>query len=407
MTDKTKKQTEQEAEPQPTVVTLVLPVDSTKPAMVYVENGDIGHMSTFLYDGFKDIVVALNDGMTAFVEKVVPNPPTHIKNTPPKTRRKSKKEKKAKTAKAPGKPPFKLIDTNGNQRRLNKMFDPFDLQERFHKTNPGFQFKTLEEAVEVATILIDAGLEKSIKITYSNGKTAQEIPAKCNEPALEEATVDNDHDEIVNTTDDNVGETDISDADTDDEVEDTDDVDPDDEPEGDDSDKAENTDNDDDSDEIAIPETLAKASTATRDIYKIVQNSHLATSIHEAILKGKHHGWKKMKAKQQNVKGIIAMYVDGKEEAVEAIYQIALDSFEYDDPQEPVAGTTPSKQPAPVITAITSPERAAAQGIPTHQSFTLATDDDDDDSSDMSDLSADPTGVAQDNNVPDEQKELV
>ena len=84
-----------------------------------------------------------------------------------------------------------------------------------------------------------------------------------------------------------------------------------------------------------------------------------------------------MKAKQQNVKGIIAIYVDGKEESVEAIYQIALNSFEYDDPPQET-DLQPGKQPAPVVTSVTSPELAAEKGIPTHQTFTLATDDDDD-----------------------------
>ena len=412
MTDKAQKPNKQAEEPKPTVVTLVLPADKTKPASVHVQNGDIGHMSTFTYDDFKDIVVALNGGMTAFVEKVVPNPPTHIKNTPSKsTTHKSKKAKKTKKAKAPGKPPFKLMDATGTQRQLNKMFDPFELQERFHKTNPKFQFKTLEEAVEVATILIDAGLEKSIKITYANGKTAQELPAKAEEPISQKSTdktdeIDEEEEIITTVTDedaddeqvanpsaeshedvgDESAEDDIDDEpedaddDSDDEFDDdgiNDEIDEDAGDELEEDDINEESDDNDQQEAIAIPESIADSSDAIRDIYQIVKNSHLAQSIHEAILKGKHHGWKKMKAKQQNVKSIIAMYVDGKEESVEAIYQIALNSFEYDDPPQET-NLQPRKQPAPVVTSVTSPELAAEKGIPTHQTFTLATDDDDD-----------------------------
>ena len=52
----------------PTVITLVLPADASQSATITVRNGSLGHMDTFAYDGFKDVCVALNDGMTAFVQ---------------------------------------------------------------------------------------------------------------------------------------------------------------------------------------------------------------------------------------------------------------------------------------------------------------------------------------------------
>ena len=134
MSDKNK------AEETPTVITLVLPTDTSKAATVTVRNGELGHMSTFAYDGFKDICVALNEGMTAFVQ-VQANPPRDIKSA--KAKPKQAKASK-KTKKAPGKPPYKLIDGAGNPRTLDKMFDPFDLQEKYHKSNSKFQFERTE-----------------------------------------------------------------------------------------------------------------------------------------------------------------------------------------------------------------------------------------------------------------------
>ena len=119
-----------EAEASPTVITLVLPVDKTKPATVTVRNGDLGHLSSFAYDDFKDICTALNDGMRAFVG-VQANPPKDIQSAKPVAKKTSKKASKKK-AKAKGKAPYRLQDASGQTRTLSKMLDPFELQEKYH-----------------------------------------------------------------------------------------------------------------------------------------------------------------------------------------------------------------------------------------------------------------------------------
>lgn len=167
-----------EAEASPTVITLVLPVDKTKPATVTVRNGDLGHLSSFAYDDFKDICTALNDGMRAFVG-VQANPPQNIQATKPVSKPvKPSKKKKAskKQAKAKGKAPYRLQDASGQTRTLSKMLDPFELQEKYYKANPSLKFDSLEEACEVAQSLIDAGIEKTVTITYSNGQAVKVLP---------------------------------------------------------------------------------------------------------------------------------------------------------------------------------------------------------------------------------------
>lgn len=165
-----------EAEASPTVITLVLPVDKTKPATVTVRNGDLGHLSSFAYDDFKDICTALNDGMRAFVG-VQANPPKDIQSAKPVAKKTSKKAPKKK-AKAKGKAPYRLQDASGQTRTLSKMLDPFELQEKYHKANPTLKFDSVEEACEVAQILIDAGIEKTVTITYSNGEAVKVLPEK-------------------------------------------------------------------------------------------------------------------------------------------------------------------------------------------------------------------------------------
>lgn len=337
---------------EPTVITLVLPTDTSKPATVTVRNGDLGHMSTFHYDGFKDICVALNDGMTAFVG-VQANPPKDIQPAKPKAKSKKKKAKKQKAA---GKPPYTLTDASGATRTLNKMFDPFELQETYYKTNPKFKFKDLDEAIAVAQVLIDAGLEKQITITYSNGKAAKVLPETEDDeveqppPDADDAHPDEDSDSDADVADDEMFASEV----------DTETADVGDLPVN----KAKTTD------------TSTLDTDAKRAMFTILDDEALVLAIYNDVQNKKKHGWKKNLMKQREVKGFIAVHVDGKEDLVEQLYQIALDSADFDDA---VDASNPSEAaPAPVIQVLTSPEKAKREGIPETNEFTLATDDEDD-----------------------------
>jgi len=338
---------------EPTVITLVLPTDTSKPATVTVRNGDLGHMSTFHYDGFKDICVALNDGMTAFVG-VQANPPKDIQSAKPKAKSKKKKAKKQKAA---GKPPYTLTDVSGATRTLNKMFDPFELQETYHKTNPKFKFKDLDEAIAVAQVLINAGLEKQITITYSNGKAAKVLPEIEDDDPVEQPPPDA---EDAHPDEDSGNDTDAADDET----------------------FASET-NTETADTVDVPVNKAKTTdTSTLDtdakhaMFAVLDDEVLVLAIYNDVQNKKKHGWKKNLMKQREVKGFIAVHVDGKEDLVEQLYQIALDSSEFDDV---VDASNPSEAAsAPVIQVLTSPEKAKREGVPEYNEFTLATDDEDD-----------------------------
>lgn len=338
--------------PEPTVITLVLPTDTSKPATVTVRNGDLGHMSTFHYDGFKDICVALNDGMTAFVG-VQANPPKDIQPAKPKAKSKKKKAKKQKAA---GKPPYTLTDASGATRMLNKMFDPFELQETYYKTNPKFKFKDLDEAIAVAQVLIEAGGEKQMTITYSNGKAAKVLPETEDDeveqppPDADDAHPDEDSDSDADAADDEMFASEV----------DTETADVGDLPVN----KAKTTD------------TSTLDTDAKRAMFTVLDDEALVLAIYNDVQNKKKHGWKKNLMKQREVKGFIAVHVDGKEDLVEQLYQIALDSAEFDDA---VDASNPSEAaPAPVMQVLTSPEKAKREGIPEYNEFTLATDDEDD-----------------------------
>lgn len=302
----------------PTVITLVLPADASQRATITVRNGSLGHMDTFAYDGFKDVCVALNDGMTAFVQ-VRADPPTNIQSATPK-----------KTAKRAGKPPYKLLNANGDVRRLDKMFDPFELQEKYHKSNPAFKFKDLDEATEVAHVLIEAGLEKEITIAYSNGKPAKVLPDAAS----------------------------------------------DDEPPADDDQGSQNTD-ETPSDADSADETKSLDTDAKQAMLAVLADDALVETLYDAIQTQKKHGWKKTLVKQREVKGIIAAHVNGQDDIVEQIYQIALDSVEFETASDP--SSSASAEAAAGMEVMTSSESAKQDGTSDQTAFTLATDDPDDD----------------------------
>jgi len=338
---------------EPTVITLVLPTEPSKPATVTVRNGELGHMSTFHYDGFKDICVALNEGMTAFVG-VQANPPKDIQSATPKVTSKKKKPKKQKAA---GKAPYTLVDASGATRTLNKMFDPFELQDKYHKTNPKFKFKELDEAIAVAHVLIEAGLEKQITITYSNGKSAKILPETEDDDPIEQPPPDADDD----YPDDN-SDSDVDSASAEASASET------------------NTETSDADDLPVNKEKTADTSTldtdAKRAMFAVLDDEALVLAIYNDIQNKKKHGWKTYLMKQREVKGFIAVHVDGKDDLVEQLYQIALDSVEFDDAVD--ASNSSDIAPAPVIRVLTSPEKAKRDGVPETNEFTLATDDDDD-----------------------------
>ena len=346
-------QSDKNKTPEPTVITLVLPTDTSKPATVTVRNGDLGHMSTFHYDGFKDICVALNEGMTAFVG-VQANPPEDIQSAKPKAKSKKKKAKKQKAA---GKPPYTLTDASGATRTLNKMFDPFELQETYHKTNPKFKFKDLDEAIAVAQVLIDAELEKQITITYSNGKAAKVLPETDGDDPVEQPPSDADdaHLDENSDSDDDASDDEMSASEVNTETADAGDVP---------VNKAKTTD------------TSTLDTDAKRAMFAVLDDETLVLAIYNDVQNKKKHGWKKNLMKQREVKGFIAVHVDGKDDLVEQLYQIALDSVEFDDAVD--ASNLSDIAPAPVIQVLTSPEKAKREGIPEYNEFTLATDDEDD-----------------------------
>lgn len=66
-------------------------------------------------------------------------------------------------------------------------------------------------------------------------------------------------------------------------------------------------------------------------ISKVVKNVELAHTIHQAILKGKQHGWKRMLIKQRSIKRLIFEHVTNHDQ-VDQIYNIAFEAPAYDDP---------------------------------------------------------------------------
>ena len=144
----------------------------------------------------------------------------------------------------------------------------------------------LNEAVEVATVLIEAGLEKTISIVYSNGKTAKVLP-EADKPE------DSDNDETSSSDDDDDGKHDSDDASDINHPEDAEESATDDggdplEPAADSESDGEATSEPSD---ITYPDALDTA--AKRAIYDIVTDEARTLSIYKDILLKKKHGWEK------------------------------------------------------------------------------------------------------------------
>ena len=316
-----------EAEATPTVITLVLPVDKTKPATVTVRNGDLGHLSSFAYDDFKDICTALNEGMRAFVG-VQANPPKDIQSAKPVAKKSNKKATKKK-AKAKGKAPYRLQDASGQTRTLSTMLDPFELQEKYHKVNPKLKFDDLDEACEVAQILIDAGIEKTVTISYSNGEAVKILPEQKDKVSAEVITSDDvsvaEAEIPVTTNHVVVNEELVAEADEDVSVDTSDTGVPVITEESD-----EEATGDDDPENVAP--AGSEADTATDTISTDASADEPASK-----------------------EGIVD--------------DLATDAL--------VVDATTSAKPAPVIQVLTSAELAKEEGVPEYNEFSLATDDND------------------------------
>ena len=324
-----------EAEATPTVITLVLPVDKTKPATVTVRNGDLGHLSSFAYDDFKDICTALNDGMRAFVG-VQANPPKDIQSAKPVAKKTSKKASKKK-AKAKGKAPYRLQDASGQTRTLSKMLDPFELQEKYHKANPKLKFDSVEEASEVAQILIEAGIEKTVTITYSNGEAVKVLPEKEDKASAEVVTSDDvsvaEAEIPVTTNHVVVNEEVVAEADEDVSVDTSDTGVP------------------------VITEESDEEATSDDDPEKEVVTEAVAPEVSEADTATDTISTDASADDPASKEGIV------DDSATDAL----------------VVDATTSAKPAPVIQVLTSAELAKEEGMPEYNEFSLATDDDDDD----------------------------
>ncbi len=261
---------------QPTVITIVLPADGQdKSASIAVKQGDLGHVSTFVYEDFATICRALNTGLGSF-NTVKANPPGDVesaqKTVKPTKKNKTSKPKPKKQEKPAGKPPYHLLNAAGARRELMMMTDPFDVTEKCMK-NQKMVFKDQAEAEEIAQMLVDAG-EKTITIAFKNGKTAKVI-GEAPMPTSSEDTIS-----TASTTDD--------------------------------SDESESTD---------YPDGIE--SETQQALYEHLEVVELVLAIEAEVNKIKKHDWTNNLIKQREVKGAIHKHVN--EADVEAIYQIIFD----------------------------------------------------------------------------------
>lgn len=253
-------------EPQPTVITIVLPPEGDKkPASLTIQQGDLGHMSTFQHDDFAAICRALNSGLGKLLA-VQANPPGDVesaaKKVKPKTKVQSKgKAKPAKKDKPVGKPPYHLLNVAGKRRELITMTDPFEVTEKCMK-NRKLVFKELTDAEEIAQMLVDAG-ETRITIVFKNGKTAKIV---------------GEVDEIPSTPDESDSSADY-------------------------------------------PEGIE--SYTQHALYDHLEDVTLVLAIEAEVKKIKKYDWTNNLIKQREVKGAIHKHVS--EEEVEDIYQIFFD----------------------------------------------------------------------------------
>jgi hypothetical protein len=153
-----------------TVITLVLPPDhSDDPATVTIQHADIDHTGTFECTNFADICRALNNSLKA-VSQVQP------REEPAPDESESSETAPVNTPEPEGRPPYRLQTTDGKPRTLT-MLDPFELQERYHKTNRSYRFDELDEALSVAEALVAAGEDDVLHLVDANGDIVQDVSA--------------------------------------------------------------------------------------------------------------------------------------------------------------------------------------------------------------------------------------
>jgi hypothetical protein len=265
-----------------TVITLTLPPDTGEHATLSIRCGDIDHHATFDGDTFADICRALHAGLKTVITlpdtspaqtqaasaaapapepNTMPQPAATTANTentddPPPT-----------DEEAPiGKPPYRLHTPDGKHRTLG-MGDPFELQERYHKTHRRYIFNDLDDIRAVARTLVQAGQHDELHILSSDGQTVQ-VVTDC-EPDSSPDAIDTD---------------------------------------------------------------------AKQAMYDILGDETRTLAVYRSIQGIRKHGWKTHLIKQREVKAIIFSQVSDSgrldpdtERIVEALYQVALDSAEFDD----------------------------------------------------------------------------
>ncbi len=163
-----------------TTITITLPPDHLdEHATLSIRCGDIDHHATLTGDTFADICRALHTGLKTVIS--LPPAPDTPQTTPAEPATSEPDHSADNTAvtgdsdtDAPstGKPPYRLHTSDGKHRRMT-MLDPFELQERYHKTHKRYIFNDLDEILNVARTLIDAGKENELHVRSSDGQTVQ------------------------------------------------------------------------------------------------------------------------------------------------------------------------------------------------------------------------------------------
>jgi hypothetical protein len=165
-----------------TVIELVLP-STNDPATVTVRQGETHHRHDFECQSFADLAAALHESLKALVqapqaaeadrESQEQQSPATEPVTPASEEPEDPEDPKTTTTEQP---PYRLQDQRGAARALNIMSDPFDLQERYHRSNRDFVFETRAEAEDVAQMLVEAQAESAITVIDGQGQPVSRWP---------------------------------------------------------------------------------------------------------------------------------------------------------------------------------------------------------------------------------------
>ena len=271
----TEKQTSQS-----TVITLVLPSDNShESATLHIQHGDIDHTDTFTCEDFGDICRALNNSLKNISQGQPSEEP--VPDESESTTEIVSVDTVVCSSESEGTPPYHLQTPDGKVRTLT-MLDPFNLQERYHKTNRNYQFDQLNEALSVARALVAAGENDVLHVLDAGGHTVQNV-------STEAATK-----------------------------------------------SAEDTEAEAPPDDPGYPDDID--SEAKRAMYDILHDETQALQVCETIHKVRKHSWKQHLSKQREVKRAIHdtllsfdTTASNTAKTTEALYTIAYRSTEFDD----------------------------------------------------------------------------